>query len=311
MTDVTVVGGGIIGLTAAIRLQERGARVTVLTADDPLATVSAVAAAVWYPTRTDPDPRVLAWATATREMFLREAAQGVPGVAVRPTRMLLRRRIDRPPWWAGPDTILEEAPSPHVQQLRFSAPLSVMDVYLPWLQRRIVDNGGRFVRRSIDGFDELCAANPVVVNATGSAAARLCGDTAMVPARGHVVIVDNPGLTESVRDEDNPAGITYIHPRESDVVLGGTFQRGRADLTPDPRERAAIVARCSALIPGLRGARVREERIGIRPVRQGGPRVAAQRTAAGGRLIHAYGHGGAGMTLSWGCADEVAELAEG
>src|SRR5215217_4311853 len=77
MTDVIVVGGGIVGLTAALRVQQRGARVTVLSADPAPRLVSAVAAAVWYPTHTDADPRVLRWAAATLEEFSRQATDGV------------------------------------------------------------------------------------------------------------------------------------------------------------------------------------------------------------------------------------------
>src|SRR5581483_3236749 len=49
MVDVVVVGAGIAGLTSAVRLQQAGASVAVVTADEPEHTVSAVAAAVWYP----------------------------------------------------------------------------------------------------------------------------------------------------------------------------------------------------------------------------------------------------------------------
>src|SRR5690349_6831644 len=87
MTDVIVVGGGVIGLTAALRLQERGADVTVWAADEPAGTVSSVAAAVWYPTRTDEDPRVLRWAAATYAEFRRQIDDGVPGTLLRRTRM--------------------------------------------------------------------------------------------------------------------------------------------------------------------------------------------------------------------------------
>lgn len=294
MADVIVVGAGIIGLTAAVRLSEAGADVRVWSPDDPLDTVSAVAAAVWYPTRTDYDPRVLAWAAATYAEFTRQAADDVPGVLLRATRNLGAGPDS--PWWApaaGEVTVGAE-------EVRFTAPLVEMETYLPWLA-----SGVRLVDRRVERLSEAFTEAPVVVNATGLAAGRLAGDDAVYPIRGQVVLVENPGITTSVRVEGEPS--TYVHPRTRDVVLGGTFDVGSTDLAPDPATREAILARCRALIPELAGARVLREKVGLRPARRGGPRVEAV-DVQGGRIVHAYGHGGAGMTLSWGCADEVARL---
>ncbi|NMO54693.1 FAD-binding oxidoreductase [Actinoplanes sp. TBRC 11911] len=297
MADVVVVGGGIIGLTAARRLQQRGADVTIWTAHDVRDTVSSVAAAVWYPTHTDDDPRVRRWAASAYREFMRQADAGVPGVMVRHTRMVLRSPLAALPWWARSigDAVLAGG------ELRFSAPLVEMDTYLAWLLSQLVDGGATVVRRRPVSLAAASAAAPIVVNATGLAARELCGDTAVYPVRGHIVLADNPGLVESVRDEDNPAGLTYVHPRGDDVVLGGTFEEGLSSVAPDPVEAAAIVRRCGAVVPELSGVRVRGSRIGLRPARRGGPRVEAE-----GQVIHAYGHGGAGVTLSWGCADDVA-----
>jgi D-amino-acid oxidase len=300
MADVVVVGGGIIGLTAARRLQERGADVTIWTAHDVRDTVSSVAAAVWYPTHTDDDPRVRRWAASAYGEFMRQAAAGVPGVMMRRTRMVLRSPVAALPWWA---LSIEDAEL-DLGEIRFTAPLVEMDTYLAWLLSRLVDEGATVVRRRPVSLASALAEAPVVVNATGLAARELCGDAAVYPVRGHIVLVDNPGLVSSVRDEDNPAGLTYVHPRSQDVVLGGTFEEGRSSVAPDPVAEAAIVRRCVSVVPELAGVRIRGSRIGLRPARRGGPRVEAE-----GQVIHAYGHGGAGMTLSWGCADEVARLA--
>ncbi|NHO84526.1 FAD-dependent oxidoreductase [Micromonospora sp. CMU55-4] len=307
--DVVVVGGGVVGLTTALTLQGRGARVTVLTAHDPADTVSTVAAAVWYPSHTDEDPRVLRWARDTHAELRRQAADGVPGVVDRPTRMWLRHRYAGPPWWADAcgDLVVEPAEPPYTALLRFTAPSVEMTPYLTWLRERLESGGGRVVRRALGTLAEAYEVAPVVVNATGLAAGRLAADPAVYPARGHVLLVANPGLTVSVRDEGDPAGITYVHPRRHDVVLGGTYEAGVWHTRPDPEEAAAIRRRCVALVPQLADAPVLGERIGLRPARHGGPRVEAD--AADGRLVHAYGHGGAGVTLSWGCAAEVADLA--
>lgn len=311
----TVVGAGIVGLAAASRLLDRGWRVTVV-ADRPAAqTTSHLAAAVWFPTRADPRDRVLAWGTATYAELADQARRGVPGVVMRESLTLHREDPGRP-WWAPavgdvrparPD----ELPPGYRYGLRFAVPLVEMPVHLPWLARDVAARGARFVPRRLASLDEAPAAagdTDLVVAAPGLAAHELVPDPDVVPVRGQIVRVTNPGLSLSVRDEAHPGGRAYVHPRSDDVVLGGTLEEGVRDVTPDPAQAAAIVARCTDLVPALAGAEVLETVAGLRPAR---PTVRLERgvLADGTPVIHDYGHGGSGITLGWGCADEVAEHA--
>jgi D-amino-acid oxidase len=51
--------------------------------------------------------------------------------------------------------------------------------------------------------------------------------------------------------------------------------------------------------------------VGLRPARPA-VRLEAVPHAGGepGGVVHCYGHGGAGVTLSWGCADDVLTAVE-
>ncbi len=119
--------------------------------------------------------------------------------------------------------------------------------------------------------------------------------------RGQVVCVEQVGLDRWWLDA---AGPTYVVPRSHDIVVGGTDEEGDWSRTPSPESASAILQRACALVPELRDARVLRHKVGLRPVR---PAVRLKRE---GDVIHCYGHGGSGVTLSWGVAEEVASLAE-
>jgi D-amino-acid oxidase len=290
---VVVVGAGVVGLTTAVCLRSLGVEADVVARDAPEATTSAVAAALWYPYRALPADRVTAWSAATYAELSRLA--GRAGV-----RMLAGTEVLDPgtpdPWWrdAVPDLRRTGA------GLRFMAPVVDMSVHLPWLAERLRALGGSVERRAIGSLDEL--HTDAVVNCAGLGARELAGDGTLTAVRGQIVRVAAPAVTEWLVDQRDPERLVYVVPRERDVVLGGTAQEGDEDPEPDPATTEAIRARCAEMVPAVRGAPIVSVAVGLRPAR---PSV---RLEAEERLVHCYGHGGAGVTLAWGCAVEVAAL---
>ncbi|MBA2388869.1 MAG: FAD-dependent oxidoreductase [Geodermatophilaceae bacterium] len=306
--DVAVVGAGVLGLTCAVRLAEAGHRVKVTTAAAPADTTSAVAAALWYPYRAWPAESVTRWAARSRTVFAELAADCGTGVLLRAGRELLRSPAPHP-WWAAavPDLrrlTPEELPPGFVDGFGFTAPVIDMSRYLAWLLSRAGSLGVSIVVRRLSTVDD--AEGDVVVNCTGLGSREFAGDQSLVPVRGQVVRLANPGLTEWLLDEDDPAGMTYVVPRHDDVVCGGTADVGADSGDPDRAVEAAILSRARALVPALVGAPVVSRGIGYRPTRPT-VRVEVEDTARR-PLVHCYGHGGAGVTLSWGCADDVVAL---
>jgi D-amino-acid oxidase len=171
-----------------------------------------------------------------------------------------------------------------------------MPLYLGWLHACVEEAGGTVTRLAMAHLPE----GPMVVNCSGLGSRALAGDPSVTPVRGQVVVVEQVGLEEWWLAEDGP---TYVIPRRGDIVLGGTEAAGEWDRHPDPDVATDILRRATALVPALAGARVLRHKVGLRPAR---PAIRLERV---GDVIHCYGHGGAGVTLSWGCADEVAALA--
>ncbi|QBR91709.1 FAD-dependent oxidoreductase [Nocardioides euryhalodurans] len=296
---VIVVGAGVVGLSCALRLLEDGHDVAVLARDLPLETTSAVAAALWYPYRALPQDRVTAWASRSREVFTELAGDDATGVRLREgIEVFTEAQPD--PWWAAAVPDLRRRPrlpDGYVDGWSFLAPVVEMPVYLTWLRDRVLAGGGSVTRLALAA---LPSGGDLVVNCSGLGARHLAGDPTVLPVRGQVAIVEQPGIDRWMLDG---AGPTYVVPRADDVVVGGTDDEGEWDRAPVAEVTREILARATRLVPELAGARVLRTRVGLRPTR---PVVRLERV---GHVVHAYGLGGAGVTLSWGVADEVASLA--
>ncbi|WNV77180.1 FAD-dependent oxidoreductase [Geodermatophilus sp. DSM 44513] len=304
---MAVVGGGVVGLTCALELARAGHRVRLLTADPVERTTSAVAAALWSPYRAFPMASVLRWAAVSLEVLTTLAGRADTGVALRPGVVVHRGGGPDERWSAAPGrrpASPGELPAGAPAGTRCVLPVVDTGRYLPWLLAACRAAGVAVEQRRVTRWDDV--PGDVVVLAAGLASGPLLDDDSGVPVQGQVVRLADPGLTGWLLDEDHPEGLTYVVPRGTDVVCGGTAVEGATGTDPDPAVEAAVLTRVRALVPELRDAPVLSRAVGLRP---GRPAVRLERVGSGGRpVVACYGHGGAGVTLSWGCAAEVVAL---
>lgn len=308
-TRVLVVGAGLVGLTCGVRLAEDGYDVHVLARDLPLETTSAVAGALWLPYRVGTSPEVARWAARTREVLTCLAERPGAGVELRPGVLLERTAGPAPVWAAevpgqpGPPLVHAPDPAPGYRH-GWAATLPMVDPtrYLPALAGRLAAAGGTLTRMPLAALPQ----RGLVVNATGVSARAMAGDDSVQPVRGQVVLLANPGLTRWLVDLHEENGLLrYVLPHTDTVVVGGTAQEGDWNPRPDPATARALVEAAIELVPALASAPVLGHRVGLRPARPSVRLETEQRHD--GAVVHCYGHGGSGLTLSWGCADDVLE----
>lgn len=306
--DVLVIGAGVSGLTVAVCLAEAGLAVRVRTRRFPAIT-SCAAGAVWGPYLIG-DDRVMPWSEQTRVILTGLADDPATGVRVVHGLEASQHGIPPPAWASRLDTYRiatpAELPAGYTTGWWYSAPVIDMPVYLEYLVKRLAGSGGSVEVGEVRTLREAATLAPVVVNCAGVEAAELASDPDLTPTRGQLVVVENPGIDRFFAQHDESAEPVYYLPQGDHVVLGGSVLPGRTDLEPDAGIAAAIIERCAAIEPRLGKCRVVGHRVGLRPAR---PRVRLEREQTSwGPVVHNYGHGGAGVTMSWGCALDAARL---
>ena len=313
---VAVVGAGVSGLTTAVVFAERGYDVSVFAEEIGQATTSAAAAAMWFPYDAEPAAKVIPWALATYQVLADLANEPRTGVSMIELRQYSRAGELQIPDWAmrlGASAVGEDDSFRHefgefANGFSISVPLTDTTIYLDYLRGRLTNAGGTIhsgVR--FEELEEVDRRFDLVINCAGFGAKALVRDADLEPHRGQVAIVPKiENLPCAIVCDDPP--LTYAIPRRNDCVFGGTNEINDSRRI-DPATTSRIVCECSRVLK-IGSPKIVAEKVGLRPFRKSGVRVELETLKDGRTIIHNYGHGGAGFTLSWGCATEALTLVD-
>lgn len=340
---ITIIGGGVIGLTSALKiLQSFHSTVDVtITAQHFVSnTTTAGSGGLWKPyALSSSDPETInRWASLTfnhyRDIYLSKHARAA-GVFLTPAYELYAEPGHEDPFWKDitpgfrhltPHELAFHDPTgKHIDGITYHTFIAEGRIYCEWIMQQLRDSYSNvtFQTQKLESIGDIIDStsakhrSDVIVNCSGLGARELVKDPLLYPIRGHVLRVKAPWVRYHVEShgssKDGDSLPVYIIPNSDTVVLGGTKGYHQEDTTPKPEDSRAILERCSAVVPSLASAEVVDEWVGLRPGRET-VRVELEEAYDIGRdglrvpVIHNFGHGGSGLTLGWGCACDVAEM---
>lgn len=184
---------------------------------------------------------------------------------------------------------------------------------------------GDITRSRLSKKDILDLSEDIIVNCTGYNSRFLFNDESLFALRGHLVYAQYDKIPKN-KNEDIfsynlvlPDKLVYYYPRSDYILLGGSRQKGTPSLKEEWEGEKATenveidnikvpkhILSLNRDILSNTGIELKPEtaRIGYRPWRKNGPRIEISENT-GRKIVHNYGHGGAGVTLSWGSAFKV------
>lgn len=356
---VTIIGGGVIGITTAIHLHRFGYQTELLTlmrADKMMGVLDVPEfASIFAPALIAPHSVKMEDLDEVFALSQAEFAKLEPmlGDAIRwQEHYELFAEKERPmPSYAS---LLKDA-APYGSSRKHQRFERALDhdisgwvahylfvetpVYLPFLYREYQMIGGKIREEQANRQTIASMQADVVINCTGLWSRELFNDPDLFPVRGHLMLLHDapfpagdthlfsynytPPVTEYPYD-------VYFFPRSATCplemrgwILGGSreepLQNGSSFWhAPEasynvfegiPEPVYTFNEKILRILLGRHdiGDYERTGYVGYRPGRRGGVRI--ELTSEFGRpVIHNYGHGGAGVTLSWGCAEKVARL---
>ncbi|REE24815.1 D-amino-acid:oxygen oxidoreductase (deaminating) [Winogradskyella pacifica] len=308
MPSVTVVGSGIVGLTSAIILQEKGLEVTIVAKERFDDTLSSKVGAIWFPFEIEPKEKTNTWASLAYERYQNDL-EPKNGVAFIPFLTAYNNYSNNDWTQTLPkETVRKAKPSELPKGIKTAfisiVPLAEPRLYLPYLFEKFIKNGGHFEEREIKDLKELAALNTLVINCTGLGAKNLCNDEDLQPMRGQILRCKKMN-TPSFADSTKKGALSYIINRSNDCVIGGTDYENDWNRNVEASDTTLILNRLNTIGYNENPPEILEEIVGLRPKRRC---VRFEFDDTFRNIFHNYGHGGAGFTVAWGCGIELGEL---
>jgi len=241
---VAVLGAGVVGLTTADLLLDRGFAVTLYTDRTTPDTTSDVAGGQFAPATVAVDraDRLRRWMKSAADYYLQRAAEAC-GVrrTINFTDASAGGALRRLPSERFRHTRLERLPIAGVHQSgeAYQTLMIAPPIYLPWLTRSVQRRGARLRFRRFESSEQVAAlSEKAVINCMGLGSKRIFEDSLLTPIRGRLVMLNPQPLGYLLSQR-----MGYLFSRPDALVLGGTYGAGETDTSPDPRETARLLER--------------------------------------------------------------------
>lgn len=329
--EVCVLGAGVVGLSTALSILEDvpSVKVTVIADRFLSDTLSFGAGGFFRPeANIGPDPETVAqWAQASYEQY---STLAVTDPVNSGNSFVSGYQLSSYSEGSLRNELVESIVASSVRSLKdrerqllfpekfkhgifWTTIITDPRYYLPYLHEQVTQRGGSIEKGHVDSFESLLEGHShfdLLVNCTGMNAAKLTGDHRVTPVRGQTIKVKAPWIRHFYFADG-----AYILPGRDYVTLGGIKDYGNGNMALSELDRQSIWTRCTELVPSLQKAEVAFEWVGLRPQRQP-VRLELEKMQLTGpsqsqvNVVHNYGHGGHGITLSWGCAKNASALVQ-